>query len=171
MTEKHTAKDHFQDAMGEFVAHNYGNSIEHLNHAIESDPEFKIAYMSRGSAHLKMDQLDEALEDFNRVIELDSNYPKAYHLRALVHEKSGDNESALSDLDRAIELDPEYGAAYYSRATLHAKMGQTDLAAEDIESVTHLTNANIETFANENNVWRSNQFRLEDAGAADPMLR
>jgi hypothetical protein len=53
---------------------------------------------------------------------------------------------------KAIELKPEYGAAYYSRAALYAKLGKEDFAAEDIEKVTHLTNTNIEAFANENNV-------------------
>ena len=50
---------------------------------------------------------------------------------------------------------------YHSRAILHTKMGNEDLAMEDIEMVQHLTNKNIETFANENNVWRSQHLRLE----------
>ena len=56
---------------------------------------------------------------------------------------------------------PNYGAAYFSRATLHTKMGDTDQATADMKMVTHLTEVNIETFANENNVWRSQQLRLE----------
>jgi hypothetical protein len=46
-------------------------------------------------------------------------------------------------------------------------MGHTDLASEDIEMVTHLTNKEIETFANENNVWRSQHLRLEEMEVAD----
>jgi hypothetical protein len=45
---------------------------------------------------------------------------------------------------------------------LLAKMGQEDAAAEDIKTVTHLTNVNIEQFANDNNVWRSRQMQLEN---------
>ena len=40
-------------------------------------------------------------------------------------------------------------------------MKQEDLAVEDIEMIQHLTNKNIETFANDNNVWRSQHLRLE----------
>ena len=92
-------------------------------------------------------------------------------LRGLVFEKTGDDPGALGAFNRAVDLDPEYGAAYYSRATLHTKMGREDLAAEDMQMVTHLTNVNIETFANENNIWRSHQLRLEEMDAADPMDR
>ena len=63
--------------------------------------------------------------------------------------------------NRAIEINPEYGAAYYSRATLLTKMGQEDQALGDIEMVQHLSNKNIEAFANDNNVWRSQQLRME----------
>jgi Tfp pilus assembly protein PilF len=171
MSANDKAKTHFQNAMSEFVGQKYENSVEELNRAIELDSEFKLAYLSRGSAFLKMDRLKEARRDFDRVIEIDPNHSRAYHLRGLVNEKIGEDESALSDFDKAVELDPEYGAAYYSRATLHSKLGHEDLATEDIEMVTHLTNVNAEKFANENNVWRSNHLRLEGMGFADPMDR
>lgn len=76
---------------------------------------------------------------------------------------AGDNDRALKDFDRAIDIDPEYGAAFYSRATLLTKMGQEESALEDMKMVTHLSNLNIENFANENNVWRSRQLQLEEA--------
>ena len=63
-----------------------------------------------------------------------------------------------------IVIDPEYGAAYYSRANLQSNMGNEDRATEDIEMVTHLTNVNIETFANENNIRRSHTLKLEETG-------
>ena len=127
--------------------------------------------MSRGSAYMKLDKMDDAIADFNRAIGIDAEYARAYHLRGLVYEKIGDNHNALQDFDRAIELNPEYGAAYNSRATLYSKIGKEDLAAEDIEMLTRLTEVNIETFANENNVWRSRQLQLEAMDVADPMDR
>ena len=73
---------------------------------------------------------------------------------------------------RVIDLDPEYGAAYYSRANLHFNMGNEDRAMEDVEMVTHLTNVNIETFANEKNIWRSQHLKLEEtADLTDVMDR
>jgi Tfp pilus assembly protein PilF len=108
-----------------------------------------------------MGNSQSAISDFNQAIELDSSHPKAYHLRGLAREMAGDNDVALEDFTRALDIDPEYGAAYYSRATLLTKMGQEDAAAEDMKMVTHLTNVNLETFANNNNIWRSRQMQVE----------
>lgn len=36
-----------------------------------------------------------------------------------------------------------------------------DAAVQDMAAVSHLTSFNIETYANENNVWRSQHMRLE----------
>jgi tetratricopeptide (TPR) repeat protein len=138
-------------------------SIDLLNEILGADPDDKLATMARGSVYLKMNQPDRAIGDFNRVLELEPQNAKAHHLRGLAREMAGSDDQALKDFDRAIEIDPEYGAAYYSRATLHTKMGQEDSAAEDMQMVTHLSNLNIETFANENNVWRSRQMQVEAA--------
>jgi lipoprotein NlpI len=109
-----------------------------------------------------MNRLDAAVESFNQSIKADPAYAKAYHMRGLAFESKGDHQAALTDFNEAIELNPQYGAAYYSRGALYAKMGREDLSTDDIQSVAHLTNVNIETFANENNFWRSNQLRVED---------
>ena len=171
MPNTDNAKEMFQKAMEAFIGENYETSIDSFTKAIEIDPELKLAILSRGSAYFKLDRLEEARIDFNRVIELDPDNARAFHLRGLVHDKIDDHQAALSDFSKAIDLDPEYGAAYYSRANLHSKLGEADLATEDIQMATHLTEVNIEKFANENNVWRSQQLRVEEMGGADPMVR
>ena len=171
MAEKDKAVQFFKAGMAEFIDGNYGNSIETLSRAIELEPNHKIALMSRGAGYMKMDRAEDAMADYGRVIELDPDYPRAYHLRGLAHERSGDNNAALHDFNRAIEIDPEYGAAYYSRANLHAKLGDEILATEDIKTATTLTEVNIETFANDNNIWRSQHMKLEEMGVADTFDR
>jgi Tfp pilus assembly protein PilF len=59
-------------------------------------------------------------------------------------------KEALADFNHAIDIDPDYARAFHLRGFV-----------EDIAMVQHLTNKNIETFANENNVWRSQHLRLE----------
>ena len=161
MFNKTTAKEKFDEAMADFTEHNYGKSIDLFSAAIDIDPKYELAIKSRGAAYLRLGHFEDALADFNRVLELDPHNARAFHLRGLAYEKSGDLENALLDISKAIALNPKYGAAYYSRANLHSKMGHTDLAAEDIEMMTHLTEVNIETFANENNIWRSRHLNLE----------
>ena len=155
------AKQKFEAAMNQFVSQNYDRSIDLFTEAITYDPDFKLAYQSRGAANLRLGYIADALADFNRVLELDPENARAFHLRGLAHEKAGDHTEAVADMTRAIEINPEYGAAYYSRANLYSKIGYTDQAAEDIEMVTHLTEVNIETFGDENNIWRSRQLQME----------
>ena len=151
----------FAHAMSSFLSEEYEKSIETLTEVIDLEPHHRLALSARGSAHMKLNDLSAAVADFDRLVTAAPTYAKGYHLRGLAREKQGDDSGALADFDTAVSLDPDYGAAYYSRATLLTKLGDADKASEDIEMVTHLTNRNIETFANESNVWRSQHMKLE----------
>jgi Tfp pilus assembly protein PilF len=155
----------FNDAMAAFVGQDYGTCIEHLTEVLRTDRQHKLALVSRGAAFMRTGNHKTALADFDRALELDPKYARAHHLRGLTREFEGDDDGALEDFNRALELQPDYGAAYHSRATLYAKLGHNDRAAEDIQMVTHLTQRNIEAFANENNVWRSQHMHLESIAA------
>ena len=161
MSNNNIARKKFEAGMADFVSLNYGRSIDLLSQAIDLNPRFTLALKSRGAAYLKLDKVQEAIADMNSVIEIAPDNARAFHMRGLAHDKSGEFNKALDDFNRALELNPDYGAAYFSRANLHTKMGHTDAAAADIRMVTHLSEVNIETFANENNVWRTQQLRLE----------
>jgi Tfp pilus assembly protein PilF len=154
-------KEKFNNGMAAFVSQDYGTCIENLTDVLQVDKTHKLALVSRGAAFLRSGETKTARADFDRALAVDADYYRAYHLRGLAREIEGDDEGALSDFNRAIDLAPEYGAAFNSRATLLTKMGRMDEAAEDIQMVTHLTQRNIESFANENNVWRSNHMQVE----------
>jgi tetratricopeptide (TPR) repeat protein len=155
-------KDLFANAMSNLMKDKFGISIDLLNELIDTDPDDKLALLARGSVYLKIGNTENAIGDFSRTLQIDSSHPKAYHLRGLAREMAGDDDEALKDFNKAIDIDSEYGAAYYSRATLLTKMGQEDLALEDMKMVNHLSNRNIESFANENNLWRSRQLQTEN---------
>jgi tetratricopeptide (TPR) repeat protein len=162
MAKSSRNKELFATAMSNFMKNKLGVSIDLLDEILTVDPEDRLAWLARGSVYLKMGNTENAIGDFSKAIEINSNNPKAHHLRGLAREMAGENDQALADFGKAIDIDPEYGAAYYSRATLLTKMGREDDAAEDMKTVTHLTNLNIENFANENNIWRSRQLQLEE---------
>jgi tetratricopeptide (TPR) repeat protein len=161
MHKKDRKNELFANAMSNLMNDKLGVSIDLLDEILKADPNDRLAWLARGSVYLKMGNSEKAIGDFTQAIELDASHPKAYHLRGLAREMAGDSNVALEDFTRALDIDPEYGAAYYSRATLLTKMGQEDAAAEDMKMVTHLTNVNLETFANDNNIWRSRQMQVE----------
>ena len=161
MNDHTHTNERFSLAMSEFVTKNFHKCLEVLNQVIQEDPHHNTALLTRGAAHLRLDDATSAIADFDRVIDLDRNAARAYHLRGLAREKLGESDEALRDFHRAIEIDPDYGAAYHSRASVYSKRGEIERAMDDIAMVNALTNRNIESFANENNVWRSQQLRLE----------
>jgi tetratricopeptide (TPR) repeat protein len=163
MNTKQTAKDLFNQAVSAFVDEQYDKSIEILSSALELDPTDKLAVITRGTAFLKQEKFQEALADFDRAIELDPQHAGTFHKRGLVLENLGKYEDAIREFDQAITINPEYGAAYYSRATLHAKLSNADAALEDMQMVTHLGNRNLESYMNDNNMWQTQQMRVEDA--------
>jgi len=170
MSENSIARKKFDEGMSDFVNHNYEQSIEHLSRAIKLDPSFILAIKSRGAAYLRLDNVEAAITDFSSVIEMAPKNARAYHLRGLAFEKIGKHDKALDDFNSALALKPNYGAVYYSRANLNHKMGRAKQATEDIRMATNLTEVNIETFSNANNVWRSQQLRLESVYNDDPAL-
>lgn len=163
MTRHNEVKELYRQAMSEFVAKKYKRAIALFTEALAIDPGFAMGFTGRGAAFLQQDMAENAIVDFDRAISAGKSYPKAFHLRGLAKERLGDHVAAMEDFNRAIELDPEYGAAYFSRANLNVNTGKPELALEDMEMVAQLTNANLEAFANDNNIWRSRHLQMEDA--------
>lgn len=162
MEPKDTPKEMFAQAMSAFMGNDFKRSVTLLTEVIAKDYNPRLAHTTRGAAFFKMGNLEAALADLNKAVEVDQGYARAFHLRGLVREKLGDDQGAKQDFDRAIALDPDYGAAYFSRASQNAKMGDLDAASEDTRMFTHLTSVNLESYANENNVWQSRHLQVEE---------
>jgi tetratricopeptide (TPR) repeat protein len=162
MMQTKNTKELFEAGILAFTNSRYENSIDLFTRVIEKDTDNTLAFVSRGAAYLKLNMSDPAYNDFDHAAAIDPEYARAYHMRGLAGEKRGNDRQAMADFDRAIALDPEYPAAYYSRATLHAKMGHSQEAQADIQMVTHLQGVNVESYMNENNVWRTEHMRVEE---------
>lgn len=153
----------FKEAISDYIDEKFDKSISRLQEVLNADPNHRLAGLTLGSAWLKLGKADRAREQFNALIESDPRYARAYHLRGLAHQHLRDSDAALKDFSSAIYLDGEYGAAYHSRATLFGELGAADKAAEDIEMITRLTERNLESFSNDNNILRSHQLYMEAA--------
>ena len=75
--------------------------------AVEIDEEDIESLINRGTAHLKLENIKEALEDWDRALRLDPYQPEAHLKRGAVLLLSDEPEYALRDLEQALENAPE----------------------------------------------------------------
>ena len=162
MTHTNHNEEVLSQAMDAFLKEKYIDSISLLSAFLTKHPDHKIGLVSRGSAFLRLNRLDEALADFDQAVALHADYARAYHLRGLVKTRQGRNRDALADFDKAVALDPNYGAAYASRAAVHQELGHDALAADDMATAVGLTQINLENYAEQNNIWQTRHLQVEE---------
>lgn len=84
--------------------------------AIRADPGDAQAYLLRGLAHYRRDDVPSAIADLDRAIELDPRDAYAYRKRAHAHTKNQQPEKVIADASEAIRLDPQNHEGYRLRA-------------------------------------------------------
>jgi Flp pilus assembly protein TadD len=99
-------------------------ALEHCNRALQDNPGDHSTLLNRGSAHLTLGNLDEALSDFDRAIEMKPEDPRNYFNRALVHGAKKDHRRAIVDYNEAIRIMPSLAIAYNNRAYELEAMGE-----------------------------------------------
>ena len=162
--------DMFAEGANLFARGEYVESVGHFTQAIESDPHFQTAYMSRGVAWAKAGNIEKAKEDFDKAIELDPNDPRAHHFRGLAHLHDGERQKAKAEFDRAIELDDRYGVAYFSRGTTLSELGDLERAGNDMVMAARIGEAHLQGFADDHNIWRTKYDKVmaELSGEREP---
>ncbi len=63
--------------------------ILELNAAIESNPDYAVAYNERGIAYFNTERFQQAISDRDKAIELDPEYASPYYNKAIACEKIG----------------------------------------------------------------------------------
>lgn len=79
------------------IVGDFEGELRDYNHVILAVPGHVFAYISRGSAYVRMKQPDKGLEDFNMAIQLDPSNPEAYNNRGFARKALGDEAGACSD--------------------------------------------------------------------------
>jgi predicted Zn-dependent protease len=72
--------------------------------AIRLDPDYARAYLNRGMAYERIDNMQQAVEDFGRAIDLEPEEGKIYYIRGEAHRRIGMAKEALQDLKKAAAL-------------------------------------------------------------------
>jgi tetratricopeptide (TPR) repeat protein len=98
---------------------------------IRQEPNDARAYMGRGRARWRLNELDGAIADFTKVLELNPKDSTAYNNRALAYDNKGQRDLALADYSKAIELNPKNALFHFNRALTWSAVKELDKALAD----------------------------------------
>lgn len=110
-------------------------------------PEASMPYVNRGTALIKMKELERGLDDLNRAVELNPRARVGLYNRALALKNMGRYEEALSDLNRAIAIKPD-SEAHNNRGNVRKRLGDNAGAVEDYRKALELEPKNAATWFN-----------------------
>lgn len=109
-----------------FRSGDYDGAVEKFRRAIEIDPDYTEAYVSIGSAYMRLGRLPEAMRAFRRALSLDETNVTARVGLGQTHKLIGEPESAIEELERALVLDPTSPEASYTLALIYMEAGDIE---------------------------------------------
>jgi tetratricopeptide (TPR) repeat protein len=149
------AQELFLNAQRHFIEGRHKDSISAFTESIEAGGKTEIAFLSRGVAYLKTEQIDKAIEDFGTVLAMNNNNIRAYFYRGIAYMAKNDFEISIKDFDKTIELKPDHGAAFFARGSAYAQMGNEYEAARNIKTAIIFSETNIQGFSDTVGIFRT----------------
>ena len=130
------------------------SAISDCSKAIAFDPDFSMAYLTRGRARLCMGQSVDGKNDFEKAIILvNSRKAQEYFdkgnsiLKADKYETTRHRE-AIELFNEAIQLDPNHFNSYSSRGLAKSEIGEIDEGMKDIDKAIELNPLSAESYSN-----------------------
>ena len=102
-----TALFYFQREQAEMQCRMYQQALNDINKAVEMAPEDADFWVEKGSVHLRVNQLDEAIVAFNKALSLDDKYAAAYRMLGYCQAMQKKNKEACANFAKAKELGDE----------------------------------------------------------------
>jgi len=99
--------------------------------AIDTDPEYALAYRNRAVLYAIIGAPQLAIEDYSSAIDIEPDHLESYLRRSQVYRQFGDLEAALMDLTQAINIDPAHAETYILRGHVYGEMGDVIRQAQD----------------------------------------
>ena len=149
------SKELFHDAQKLFINGQLNESIDAFTESIDAGQNTEIAFLSRGVAYLKSDQVEKALDDFSRAINMNGQNYRAYFYRGTAYMRKEDYENAIVDYDKTIELKPDNGTAFFARGTAYAQTGNDFEAGRNIKTAIAFSASSMQGFADHYGIFRT----------------
>ena len=102
-----TALFYFQREQAEMQCRMYQQALNDINKAVEMNPEDVDFWVEKGSVHLRVNQLDEAVAAFNKAISMNDQYAAAYRMLGYCQAMQKKNKEACTNFAKAKELGDE----------------------------------------------------------------
>ena len=102
-----TALFYFQREQAEMQCRMYQQALNDINKAVEMAPEDVDFWVEKGSVHLRVNQLDEAIEVFKKALTMNDKYAAAYRMLGYCQALQKNNKEACANFAKAKELGDE----------------------------------------------------------------
>ena len=99
-----SAADWFERGFRSAKSDNFQEAVDALTKAIQLNPQFTMAYATRGLSHYFLGNLQQAINDYNKAIELNPQLAAAYYNRGIVYGNLGNHQQAIEDVKIAAKL-------------------------------------------------------------------
>jgi len=158
------------DGIERFRRGDYEGAIEAFKQVTELDPDNVQAFVSVGSAYMRMERLTEAANAFRRAQSLDPNDATAHVGLAQVHKLNGQPDAALEELARALELDPSNADAHYTKSIIYQQLGELELELESLVATTTVDPRNSAAQSRLADIYLTNEMYNEGIAALKAAL-
>ena len=99
-----TALFYFQREQAEMQCRMYQQALNDINKAVEMSPEDVDFLVEKGSVHLRVNQLDEAIATLQKAISMNDQYAAAYRMLGYCQALQNKNKEACANFAKAKEL-------------------------------------------------------------------
>ena len=99
-----TALFYYQREQAEMQCRMYQQALNDINKAVEMEPEDVDFLVEKGSVHLRVNQLDEAIAAFQKAISMNDQYAAAYRMLGYCQAMQKKNKEACANFAKAKEL-------------------------------------------------------------------
>jgi tetratricopeptide (TPR) repeat protein len=133
-----TAESHFTFGAALYFARRYEESVAAFTEVISLDPDYSLAYASRGLAHYVLGDFMRARES----CESKPDYWFSHQCLAVTYDKLGRHADAEAELEKIKGLTGD--ASAYQYATIFAQWGNKLRALEWLEKALRLRDSGLE---------------------------
>ena len=158
------------DGIERFRRGDFEGAVQAFKQVSELDPDNIQAYVSIGSAYMRMDRLSEASNAFRRALVLAPDDVTAVVGLAQVHKLLGEPDRALEGLERALEIDPGNADAHYTKAIIYQELGELELELEALVATATTDPRNSMALSRLADIYLANEMYAEAVSALKAAL-